>query len=212
MKKQYLLALLMLLLCLNEFAQAPQGINYQAVVRDASGHTVAAGTMVSIRFTIHNGSAGGQQVFQEIDTPTTNQFGLVTVVIGNIQSLAAINWGNGAKFLQVELDPAGGSNLTDMGTTQLMSVPYALFAGNAANGTTGATGATGQNGLNGATGATGATGLQGTAGNNGVTGAVGQMGSTGIQGAGYYRRDWSNGRNGINRPYRTTRNAGRYRK
>jgi hypothetical protein len=130
-------------------AQAPEGINYQAVVRDASGQPLAASTKVSLKFTIHDGSASGSPVFTEIDSARTNQFGLVTLVIGNVSSLTAVNWGSGAKFLQVELDPSGGSNFTDMGTSQMMSVPYALFSGNAINGATGATGSQGPTGNSG---------------------------------------------------------------
>lgn len=122
----------LLLLCsLFTFAQAPQGINYQAVVRNAQGTPIASGT-VALRFTIHQGTATGAAVFTEVHHPQPNQFGLVDVVIGSVGNLSTVNWANGNKFLQVELDAANGTNYTSMGTTQLMSVPYALHAGNAA--------------------------------------------------------------------------------
>ena len=73
-------------------------------------------------------------VYTETDTVTTNQFGLITHVIGSNGNLDTINWGNGAKYLQVEIDITGGTSFTDMGTAQLMSVPYALYAANAPGG------------------------------------------------------------------------------
>ena len=175
-------------------AQAPQLINYQAVVRNAGGQPVANGTVVSLRFSIRDVIATGTVVFTETQNATANQFGLVTAKIGVLNNLATVNWSSGAKYLEVELDPTGGSNFTDMGTQQLLSVPYALFAANSELGPTGPTGAsvtgatgptgsagvtgaiglTGSNGLNGATGATGVTGIAGT---NGATGATGPTGS-----------------------------------
>ncbi len=179
----------LLLCCMLAFAQAPQGISYQAIVRNGQGAPVTA-TQVSVRFSIHDVSPTGNIVFQEVHHGATSPLGLFTTVIGSTASgvgnLAAVNWGSGSKFLQVEIDIAGGSNYTDMGTQQLMSVPYALFAGNAANGTTGPTGAQGPVGSSGATGAqgtTGATGAAGANGSNGTTGPQGPAGNTGATGA-----------------------------
>lgn len=182
MRKIKTVVFLTLLHCLC-FSQAPQGLNYQAVVRSANGQIVNA-SLVSMRFTIHDGSSGGAAVFQETQTVTTNQFGLVSVVIGSVNNgLASVNWGGGNKFLQVELDVAGGSNFIDMGTTQLMSVPYALFAGNSAAGPAGATGATGNTGPAGATGSIGNTGPTGPTGDAGPTGSgAGPTGNTGATG------------------------------
>jgi hypothetical protein len=106
------------------------------------------------------------------------------VVIGGgtitTENFNGINWANGGKFLQVELDVAGGTDYTDMGTMQLLSVPYALYAASAGNNAAGPTGATGPQGSTGAVGATGAQGLQG---NTGASGAQGVQGSTGAIGA-----------------------------
>lgn len=147
MKHSLILPLLILSLAL--FAQAPQGINYQAVTRNSAG-AIIANQQISVRLSVHNTSQNGTIEYQETNTATTNQFGLFTVIIGqgtpSIGTLAAVTWGAGSKYLQVEFDPAGGSAYNDMGTTQLMSVPYALYAGNAANGATGATGNTGPTG------------------------------------------------------------------
>jgi hypothetical protein len=183
--KKVILSSFAFLLVMLTIAQAPQGINYQAVVRNAQGQALAANTNVSVQFLIHDVTPTGNVVFQETTSALTNQFGLITLVIGKTANLAGVNWASGEKYLQVKTDVAGGSNFTDMGTSQLMSVPYALFSGSAANGITGATGPTGstgiigQNGLNGNTGATGETGLNGLNGNTGATGAQGNTGAAG---------------------------------
>jgi hypothetical protein len=188
MKK--LLPLLLILATITiTHAQAPNRINYQAIVRNSSGQPVIAGTVVALRFTIHDGSAIGTTEFTETQTDTVNQFGLAIVQIGASNNLSAVNWSSGAKYLEVELDPTGGSNFTNMGTSQLVSVPYALFAANSAPGPQGPTGAAGNNGNNGNTGATGPTGPIGTtgAGATGLTGATGigggATGATGASGA-----------------------------
>lgn len=112
-------------------AQAPNAIPYQAVARNAAGNLVA-NQNIAVRFSIRDGSAGGTIVYQERHTPTTNALGLFDVNVGQGSVLsgtfAGINWGSGAKFIQVELDPAGGTSYIDMGTSQMMSVPYALYA------------------------------------------------------------------------------------
>ncbi len=175
------------LFSLVSFAQVPQGLNYQAVARNASG-AVLANQSVSVQFTVHDVSQSGTIVYQEHRTLTTNQFGLFTAVIGaggtvTQGTFAGINWGNGNKYLQVELDATGGSTYVDMATTQLMSVPYALYAANSPAGATGATGETGAQGVTGSQGIQGATGLQGVQGIQGVQGAQGVTGATGDGGA-----------------------------
>jgi collagen triple helix repeat protein len=197
MKKQLVLTTICFMVSMLGMAQAPQQMNWQAVVRNNSGQPVPSGTQVTLRFTIHNLSPTGTAVYQEIDNDTTvGQLGLVNIQIGSIASLAVVNWGNGAKFLQVELDLNNSGTYSDMGTSQLLSVPYALFSGNSEAGPagpvglTGATGATGPAGSNGSAGQTGATGPQGlgvtgptgAAGSNGSTGATGISGSTGTIG------------------------------
>ena len=130
------LLLLLLLLPGLLVAQSPQAFNYQSVVRDAGG-TPIAGQSVSFRMTIQQGSALGPVVYQETHGTTTNALGLVTLPIGQgtvlSGSFPAINWGSGPYFLRSELDATGGSSYVDLGSMQLLSVPYALYAG----GTTG---------------------------------------------------------------------------
>jgi hypothetical protein len=169
------------------FAQAPQAIKYQAVARDLSGNELA-NSSVSVRISIHDGSAAGPVVYQETHPVTTNAFGLFTISIGQgtvvTGSFSSIAWSTGNKFLEQEVD--FGTGYQNMGTTQLLSVPYALYAETAGSsgpqGPTGPTGATGANGLTGATGATGDVGPTGAAGANGATGPAGANGATGAVG------------------------------
>lgn len=179
---------------MNMAAQAPQKVNYQSVVRDALGD-IQPNMPVSFKFSIRDQTANGAILYQETQATTTNVLGIATLLIGNgipqQGNFSSINWANGSKFLQVELALAGGG-YTDMGTTQLVSVPYALYAetagngGGGATGATGATGPTGPAGLNGNTGATGATGptgniagvAWGVTGNTGIDPVVNFIGTT----------------------------------
>ena len=122
------------MLSLVALAQAPQGIPYQAVARNSSG-VIIASTAISVRFTIHDSIATGTTVYRETFNPTTTAQGLFSVNVGMGTAVSGtfsgINWGHNSKFMQVEMDPAGGTSYIDMGTQQMMSVPYALYAGNA---------------------------------------------------------------------------------
>lgn len=175
-------------------AQAPQAINYQAIARDKNGELMSNQT-ISIRITILSGSAIGAIVYTESHLVTTNQFGLFTLAIGRPTTViggtfSSIAWGTGDKFLKVELGDATGAGYIDMGTTQMMSVPYALYAETSGSG--GSTGATGPQGATGPTGAaiqgptgptgTGTQGATGPTGHTGTAGATGATGSTGAQG------------------------------
>ena len=117
------------------FAQAPQKFSYQAVVRNES-NTLVRGT-VGVRVSILQGGVNGTIVYQETHTTTTNINGLMTLEIGGGAVLsgdfASIDWADGPYFLKTETDPNGGTNYTIEGTQQLLSVPYALYAGSAAN-------------------------------------------------------------------------------
>ena len=119
-------------------AQSPQAIPYQAVARDTSGNLIT-NHAVSLRFSIHAGSAVGTVVYKETQSAITNALGLFTVNVGQgtvvTGTFASVNWGSGNKFIQVELDATGGISYVDMGTQQMLSVPYALYAGNLPNGT-----------------------------------------------------------------------------
>src|SRR5581483_9728852 len=101
-----------------------------------------------LRFSIHQGSTGGTIVYQETQSATTNQFGLFTVAIGSgtpvTGTFSAIAWNSNTEFLQVEMDPNGGTSYLDMGTNQFLSVPYAVSSGSSWN-LTGNTGTSGSN-------------------------------------------------------------------
>ncbi|MFN5620024.1 MAG: fibrobacter succinogenes major paralogous domain-containing protein [Flavobacteriales bacterium] len=106
-------------------AQAPALIPYQAIARNAAGEPLASSTL-NARFTIHDGTATGNSVWQELQTVSTSALGLFTAQLGSSVSLSTVNWSNGAKFMQVEID--FGSGFVDIGTQQLLSVPYALYS------------------------------------------------------------------------------------
>ena len=176
--KKISFVLVLTLTCLATYAQVPQHINYQAVVRTASG-TVAANTNVQFQFIIHDSIPTGTVVYTETSTTfTTNQFGLATTAVGLNGNLGTIVWGTNSKWLEVKADIGTTGTFIDMGTSQLNAVPYALYAANAPAGAAGPTGPTGA----GTSGSTGPTGVAGADGNTGPTGA-GATGPTGVQGA-----------------------------
>jgi hypothetical protein len=115
-------------------AQAPQGIPYQAAARNSSG-AILASTNISVRFTIRDSIATGAIKYRETHSVTTTAQGMFSLNVGQgtvvSGTFAGINWATNAKFMQMEMDPTGGSSYIDMGTTQMMSVPYALYAGSA---------------------------------------------------------------------------------
>src|SRR5947209_5890954 len=131
--KKLLSLLISMLAMLLSLAQAPNQINYQGVARNSKGNGISS-HLINLRLTIHDGSGSGSILFSEQRSVTTNTFGLFNIAIGSpgannvIGSIAGIIWTSGPKFLQVEMDPDGGSSFLNMGTTQLLSVPYALYA------------------------------------------------------------------------------------
>ena len=140
MKRPLLFIIMFLMAGMTAIAQAPQALNYQGVARNASGSPIAGAT-ISLRLTVHDGSASGTQVYQESQAPLTNAFGLYNVTIGIggtavTGNFSTINWGSGSKYLQVEIDPAGGTSYTSAGASQLLSVPYAIYSNNAGSANT----------------------------------------------------------------------------
>jgi len=113
-------------------AQSPSLFKYQSVVRDAEGHVLAAQEL-SVRVSIIGEEIAGPVVCQEVFNAETNEFGLIMLNIGseNPEDFAAIDWSEGPYFIQVEIDM--GEGYINMGTTQLLSVPYALFAEKSGN-------------------------------------------------------------------------------
>lgn len=139
--KNLIFIVLVLLLETTVIAQSPQSFRYQAVARDNSGN-VLANQAVSFRISILSGSVSGAVDYSEIHTGLlTNAFGLVELEIGKGTSehgtFSSIEWGNNRYFVKVEMDPAGGTAYQVLSTSQLLSVPYALYARQAANGFSG---------------------------------------------------------------------------
>lgn len=127
--KNLLLFILLFTFAVKGYSQSPQGINYQAVIRNSSGSPISSQN-VGIKFSIRNGSS--TVVYSETHAVTTNAFGLVNLVIGQGTIVSgtfnSIDWGNGTYTTELAVDNNGGTNYVTMGSQQLMSVPYALYA------------------------------------------------------------------------------------
>jgi hypothetical protein len=220
--KNLFIALTFLLWVHLSWAQAPpEGINYQAVALDPNGKEIVGvdsrgqslpDKAITVRFTIISESINGTEQYMEIHKTNTDAYGMFSLIIGGgektggaVNSFSEINWGSGAHYLKVELDPDGGNNFVTMGTQQMMSVPYALYAKSSGSGggTQGPKGEDGQSAyqawialgntgtpadfiasLTGPAGATGPQGPQGTQGPAGNDGAQGPAGPQGAQGTG----------------------------
>ena len=202
--RKYVITFLLIACAETILAQAPAQIPYQGVARDAQGVPLQ-NQQISLRLTIEDFS--GTDLFQEVHSANTNQFGLFNVQIGSIQNLN-VDWGSGTKFLHVEIDIQGGVNYTDLGTTQFLSVPYALYA--ETSNTPGPQGPQGPSGPQGAQGIQGETGPPGPVGANGLNGQNGAQGPQGVQGiqgetgaqgpAGMNGTNGTNGQNGAQGP------------
>ncbi len=128
-----------IVLSTNVWAQSPDKMSYQAVIRDGSNELVT-NQQVGMQISILQGSANGSPVYVETQSVTSNTGGLVSLEIGSgyvvTGDFTTIDWAAGTYFIKTETDPTGGSNYTITGTSQLMSVPYALHAKTATNGIT----------------------------------------------------------------------------
>ncbi|HBX50570.1 MAG TPA: hypothetical protein DEH02_05805, partial [Bacteroidales bacterium] len=198
-----IIALTFLMLSGILFAQSPQAFRYQAIARNSAG-AVIQNQQVGFKISLLLGTSNGTVVYSEEHTATSNQFGLVNLEIGNgsnpSASFSSVDWSTGPYFIKIEMDISGGTNYADMGVTQLLSVPYALFA---ASGNTGPQGLQGEQGLAGQDGQQGSAGLDGigiqssyilndslyvvlsnaqTLNAGHVTGAQGSQGIQGLQG------------------------------
>ena len=130
-----LLSLLFFIVTTILSAQTPEQMSYQAVIRNSTNQLVV-NTQVGMQFSILQGTPNGPAVYTETQTQTSNANGLVSVQLGTgvtNDNFSNIDWANGPYFIKTETDPTGGSNYTIMGTSQLISVPYALYAKTAGN-------------------------------------------------------------------------------
>ena len=201
MKKQ-LSVLVLFFLIAGVFAQAPQKMSYQAIIRNNS-NALVSNQSVGMRISILQSSVNGTAVYVETQVPTTNINGLVSIEIGGgtvvTGNFSNIDWANGPYFIKTETDPSGGLNYSITGTTQLLSVPYALYAASAGNNTPGPQGPAGINGQSAyqiwlSLGNTGTeadfinslVGPQGAQGIQGNTGPTGPQGPAGLGGFSHY--------------------------
>ena len=133
--------LILLFLSLSIYAQSPDKMSYQAVVRDAN-NTLVANQTVGMQISILQSTITGTVVYTETHSVDTNLNGLVSLEIGNGSSsdnFSEIDWSAGPYFIKTETDPTGGSSYTITGTSQLMSVPFALYATTSGSSQTNAT-------------------------------------------------------------------------
>lgn len=133
MKKILSILAAVLLVAISGYSQSPGFFNYQGVARNSVGN-VLKNQNIGIRLTVRDGSAAGPVVYQESRTALTNPFGLFNVQVGSAGAtnvtgtILGVNWAVGSKYIQVEVDPAGGTSFVNIGAAQLASVPYSLYS------------------------------------------------------------------------------------
>src|ERR1044072_1151967 len=124
--KPLLIILVLSVTTITTMAQVPAVINYQGIARNPAGIALPFKN-IKLRLSIHDGTATGTVQYSETRAVTTNAFGLFNVGIGSSGAspvsgtITAVSWSSGSKFLQVEIDPEGGSSFTNMGTSQLLA-------------------------------------------------------------------------------------------
>jgi hypothetical protein len=118
-------------------SQAPNQFKYQSIARGSNGNPLP-NSSIGVRLSIRELSPSGTVIFQETHLASTNEFGLFNLNIGGgtstIGSMGFIDWSNGSKYIEVEGDLTGGTNYSSFGTTELLSVPYALYANSSGSG------------------------------------------------------------------------------
>jgi hypothetical protein len=138
MKKFYAILCLAIASLTQLQAQAPQGFNYQATVRNSAGDLIV-NTNVYFKFNVMQGSQTALPIFTETHYVPTDDLGQVNLVIGegtaSTGTFSELDWSLGSYYLGIELDTDTGNGYLAMGTTQLLSVPYALYAENSGNAT-----------------------------------------------------------------------------
>ena len=149
--KKLLLPLMLVGCILHVLAQTPQGLSYQAVVRDAEGQPVAE-QLVGVRLSLQNEDASVTH-YAESHFVETSPLGVVTLTVGEgtpvSGEFSTVPWSEGGVYLMVEVDPSGGESYVEMGVTKLQAVPYALFAADGNQGPQGEPGPQGEDGSQG---------------------------------------------------------------
>jgi hypothetical protein len=129
--KSTLTILLFVTVMLNVFAQSPEKMSYQAIIR-SQNNSLVINSNISLKIIVHQGTVTGTNVYQETHSVVTNNNGLVSLEIGAGKiptgSFSNIAWEKGPYFIETQVDIAGGTNYNIIGVTQLLSVPYALHA------------------------------------------------------------------------------------
>ena len=130
MKKLFTL-IVVIAFSINALSQVPEKMSYQAVIRDHN-NVLITNHVIGMRISILQSSPTGPTIYAEVQTPTTNANGLITLEIGGVTpvfgTFAAINWSSGTYLIKIEIDLTGGTNYTITSTSQLLSMPYALYA------------------------------------------------------------------------------------
>ncbi len=136
MKKITLILFFVVLTGITVFAQVPEKINYQAVIRNSSGELVT-NQDVGIKVSILDETSSGDVLYSEEHAVSTNAYGQVAIEIGDgtgaTSDFGSIDWGINDKFLKLEVDIEGGTSYVPIGTSQMLSVPYAFYANSASN-------------------------------------------------------------------------------
>jgi len=175
-----IITLILLFFTVFTFAQTPARMSYQSVLRNPAGELIS-NTGVGVQISLRQGSEEGVIVYQETHSATTNANGLMSLSIGGgtpiIGTFGTIDWSAGPYFIQNEIDPNGDTNYTISGTSELMSVPYALYAANSPQGPQGPAGPAGPQGPQGEPGPEGPIGPEGPQGPEGplVDGNAGDL-------------------------------------
>lgn len=169
--KRIIIFFLIVLFHLGLYAQAPQKMSYQAIIRGANGD-LKRNCNLGVQISIQSSMSGGIAYCEQHNSVTTNENGLLTLEIGAgypiYSSFNSLNWANVSYYIKIELDTSGGTNYSISYTNQLLSVPYALFAANGGSGSQGPQGPQGPQGIQ------GIQGIQGPAGANGLDGQDGK--------------------------------------
>ncbi|AXB58527.1 hypothetical protein HYN86_18800 [Flavobacterium fluviale] len=131
MKLAHTLLLLFVTVTPKVFAQSPEKMSYQAIIR-AQDNSLVVNSRVSLKIVVHQGNASGTNVYQETHAVNTNSNGLISLEIGTgtvaVGDFSKIAWDKGPYFIETQVDVKGGTNYNITGVTQLLSVPYALYA------------------------------------------------------------------------------------
>jgi hypothetical protein len=136
MKKLIILSTIFLVFLIDIKAQAPHSFKYQAIARDNKGEIIT-NQILGMRISILQGEIEGSEIYVETHQVNSNKFGLINLEIGNgiiiTGDFDSINWSTGPYFVKIEIDKTGGDNYKVLGISQLLSVPYALYAEKAGN-------------------------------------------------------------------------------